>query len=240
MYTYGYIVDSTLAKLDMKKDYAQKCGMYNKFSYYANEAMTQICSAVKPKRAFAEFVVVDKNFILSGLRSQYPKTDFSFLDMTWQQVSNMAEFEQSCWKEYHSLTFLGSLAKMPDDFISFGDEINKKTIVNSFDEREMVVVTDEDFEVRGSNSVFFNRPGIYFISYNAKWFKFTTNTDYSDEIDAPDDVIECIPSYIASQCLKADDETKSQSYRNEFEQMLSRIDDDHYIDNKTIHVTGGW
>ena len=240
MYTYGYIVDSTLAKLDMSKELAQKNGLYNKFSYYANEAMSQICSAIKPKRTFAKFTVVDRKVIISNLRRDYPKVNFSFLEYSWQKMKDATEWEQQCWKEYHSLTFLCEPAKMPEDFISFGDEINKRTFVNSVDERVAVNCTDDDFEIHGSNSILFKNPGIYLISYNARWFKFTTNTDYDEEIDAPDDVIECIPSYITSQCFKIDDETKAQVYRNEYEQFLSRIDDDHYISSKTVNITGDW
>lgn len=241
MYTYGYIVDSVLAKMDMSREIAQKNGFLNKISYYANEAMTQICSAVKPNRKFAEFVVVNIKFILEKLKSERPDDTFEFLSWPWERVKNDTdEWHQQCWKEYHSLTPLGSLAKMPDDFISFGDEVNKKTIINSYDEREMVTATSEDYMTRGSNCVMFMHSGIFFISYNATWFTFDSNTDYDDKIDAPADVIECLPSYIASQLFKIDDETKSQIYRNEYEQFLARIDDDHYIDNGTIEVTGDW
>lgn len=241
MYTYGYIVDSALSKMDMDKQYAQRNGLLNKIPYYANEAMTQICSAVKPKRCFAEFVVVDTKYILEKLKLENPDKSFDFLSWDIERVKKEKDdWYVQCWTEYHSLTPLGSLAKMPNDFISFGDEVNKKTIVNSYNEREMVTATNEDYMVRGSNCVMFMHSGIFFISYNAKWCNFDSNTDYSFVIDAPDDVVECLPSYIASQLFKVDDETKSQVYRNEFEQFLSRIDDDHYIDNGTINVTGDW
>lgn len=241
MYTYGYVVDSVLAKMDIDREYAQDNKLLDKIPYYANEAMTQICSAVKPKRCFAEFTVVDKKFVLERLKSDHPNEDFEFLSWPWEKVKlNQDEWHKQCWKEYHSLTPLGALAKMPNDFISFGDEVNKKTILNSYDEREIRTATEEDYMVRGSNCVMFMHSGIFFISYNATWFVFDSNTDYSKEIDAPADVMECLPSYIASQLFKIDDETKSQIYRNEFEQFLSRIDDDHYINNGTINVTGEW
>lgn len=240
-YTYGYIVDAVLAKMDMTRAYAQKNGLLDKISYYANEAMTQICSAVKPKRCFAEFVVVDTRHVLHKLKRDNPKIEFFFLDWPLERVKNETdEWHQQCWKEFHSLTPLGALAKMPEDFISFGDEPNKKTIINCYDEREIKPATEEDFLTRGSNCVMFLHSGIFFISYNAKWFSFDTNTDFGQVLDAPDDVLECIPSYVASQLFKIDDETKSQVYRNEFEQFVSRIDDDHYIDNHNINITGGW
>lgn len=240
-YTYGYIVDSVLAKMDVTMEYAQKNGWLNKIPYYANEAITQICSSVKPKRCFAEFVVVDTKQILNKLKFDNPYKNFDFINWPFNKVkAELDDWYQQCWKEYHSLTPLGSLAKMPSDFISFGDEVNKKTIINEYNEREIKPATEDDYCVRGSNCVMFVHSGIFFISYNAKWFSIDTNTDYDQVLEAPDDVLECIPSYIVSQLFKIDDEIKSQVYRNEFEQFLSRIDDDHYIDNNTINITGDW
>ena len=243
MYTYGYVVDATLAKLDMTAEQAEQMGLLSKFPYFANEAMSQICSAVKPKRDFAKFNVAYKEMILNYLKKTYPNETFSFLDFKPNECEELSDWQKQCYDEYHSLTFINEPAKMPKDFISFGDEINRKIITKDCNhecDEDNVVADDEDFEIRGSNKIMFFKPGTYYISYNAKWFYFDRNTDYDEEIEAPDDVIECLPSYIASQCFKIDDEIKSQVYRNEYEMFLSRIDDDHYISNKGIRITGGW
>lgn len=240
MYTWGYLVDASLHKLDMDRKLAQQYGYLDKMTYFANEAITQICSAVKPKRTFAIFTVVDKDEVLRNLQIKYPDKNFSFLLYNKYSLNDLDEFERKCWEEYHSLTFLNEISRMPKDFISYGDEENKVTRNTIYDKKERVVATDEMYEVRGSNNIIFFEPGIYEISYNAKWTYFDSNTDYDEIIDAPDDVLECIPSYIVSQIYKIDDETKSIAYRNEFEQFVSRIDDDHYVGNKTIHITGGW
>lgn len=240
MYTYGYVTNATLAKLDMSQDDAESMGLLSKFPYYANEAMSQICSAVKPKRDFAKFVVADKKYILLYLKNTYPDEDLLFLDYPPCKKEDMTDWQKECYDEYHSLTWLNEPVQMPKDFISFGDEINRKITVNHFNDEENIEADDDDFEIRGSNKIMFFRPGTYYISYNAKWCYFDRNTDYDFEIPAPDDVIECLPSYIASQCFKIDDEVKSQVYRNEYEMFLSRIDDDHYISNKGIKITGGW
>ena len=54
MYSWGYIKDATLAKLDLDQDEANVIGLLNRFKFYANEAMTQICSSIKPKHCYWE------------------------------------------------------------------------------------------------------------------------------------------------------------------------------------------
>lgn len=61
MYTWGYIKESALSKLNLNEDEANQLGFLSRFPYYANEAMTQICSAIKPKDAMLEIIVDDTN-----------------------------------------------------------------------------------------------------------------------------------------------------------------------------------
>ena len=48
MYTWGYLKENTLNKLNLSEEEANQQGFLSQFPYYANEAMTQICSSVKP------------------------------------------------------------------------------------------------------------------------------------------------------------------------------------------------
>jgi hypothetical protein len=57
MYTWGYIKDAALANLDLTQEEAIIQNLLNRFHIYANEAITEICSAIKPKHTFAEFVI---------------------------------------------------------------------------------------------------------------------------------------------------------------------------------------
>ncbi|MBR5199812.1 MAG: hypothetical protein IKW20_08335 [Bacteroidales bacterium] len=52
MYTWGYLKENALSKLNLSEEEANQQGFLSRFPYYANEAMTQICSAVRPKDAF--------------------------------------------------------------------------------------------------------------------------------------------------------------------------------------------
>ena len=81
MYTWGDLQETVLAKLDLAEDEAEVQGLITRFVYFANEAMTQICSAIKPKATFFEVEINDDNIFTK--------------------------------------------LKMPEDFISFGDDVNK-------------------------------------------------------------------------------------------------------------------
>ena len=194
-YTWGYVKDNALAKLDLDEIEANNQNFLSRFPYYANEAMTQICSSVKPKYTYVEFNI----------------------------TKDLVGVEQ----------------KMPDDFISFGDDINYELLNN---ERMTMKkeIHDSDFTYQGYNKVVFFREGRFFISYNARWFMFAKNINNSVVLDAPDDVIECLAAYIASQCYKIDDEYRASIFRNEYEVLLARIDNTNYKNTKTFIIEGDW
>lgn len=191
MYTWGYIKDATLAKLDLDENEATVQNLLSRFPFYANEVMTQVCSTVKPKHTFAKFIITADD--------------------------------------------VNTIQKMPDDFVSFGDDICMK-VVN----RTLLELHDNDYFYHGYNEVLFFEPGEYYISYNARWLDFGKNMDDDFVLDIPRDILDCIPSYIASQCYKIDDLTQSQIYRNEYEMLFARIDDTNYKMTKTLVIDGGW
>lgn len=194
MYTWGYIKNVALAKLDLEEQEASNQKLLQKFHYYANEAMTQICSTVKPKHAFFEVDVTDDK--------------------------------------------IGTAITMPADFISFGNDVNK-LFFNEHGRTYCREAYDDDFEYIGYNKIVCKTVGRFFISYNARWITFT-NQDGDYEIDVPTDILDCIPSYIASQCYKIDDEYKASVFRNEYEIFLSRIDDTDFRNTKTFKIEGDW
>lgn len=195
MYTWGYLKDVALAKLDLTENEAAVQNLLSRFPFYANEVITQVCSAVKPKYTFAKFEI---------------------------------DFDK-----------VGMAQTMPDDFISFGDDVCYE-LVNNGKFLEKHQIFDVDFEYYGYNQVIFKRPGNFYISYNARWYTFTKAIDDNEQIDIPNDILDCIPSYIVSQCYKIDDEYKAQVFRNEYELMLSRIDATNYKNTKSILIEGDW
>ena len=195
MYTWGYLKDVALAKLDLTENEATVQNLLSRFPFYANEVITQVCSAIKPKYTFAKFEI---------------------------------DFDK-----------VGIAQTMPDDFISFGDDVCYELINNGkFLEKHQIF--DVDFEYYGYNQVIFKHPGKFYISYNARWYTFTKAIDDNEKIDIPNDILDCIPSYIVSQCYKIDDEYKAQVFRNEYELMLSRIDATNYKNTKSILIEGDW
>lgn len=239
MYTWGYIKEATLAKLDFTADQAIDMGLMNKFPFYANEAITQITSAIKPKRTYAEFCVRYREQVLRELKRKYSLPDDYQIGFLFNPPCDRTQLDaqQTAMLEYYEqFTYVGQPTNFPKDFFAWSDDTNYMT--NMFG--DWCEADDDCYKTYGGNQIVFSKPANYRIAYKAKWFKFEPTTDDSIEIDAPDDVLECLPSYIASQCFKIDDEQKSQIYRNEYEMFLARIDENDYNDNKTIHIGGGW
>lgn len=199
-YTWGYIKDVSLSKLDLDENEATVQNLLSRFPFYANEVITQVCSSIKPKYTFENFVI-DK-------------------------------------------TNVGVKQTMPDDFVSFGDDVcyMLKEVREHNGETRLIKVPihDDDYEYLGYNQVVFKHPGNYFISYNARWYTFDKSLSDDELIDIPDDILDSIPSYIASQCYKIDDEYKASVFRNEYEIMLSRIDNSNFRNTKTIKIEGDW
>lgn len=191
------------AKLDLapNDDEGGYLNYAERFVSYANEAMTMICSAVKPKRTFCSFDV-------KSIKS----TDEDLV--------------------------IGDVITMPDDFVSFGDDVN--SIIEDIGYGTILKreTEDDDFDYLAYNQLSFNNPGKYKISYNARWYDFYDGDE--NIINVPRDVLECIATYVASQCMKVDDEQKAAMLRNEFEILLARIDDTNYKSNKTFKIGGDW
>jgi hypothetical protein len=192
MYTWGYIKECTLNKLNLSEAEANQQNFLSNFPYYANEAMTQICSAVRPNETFAEFVIEEDD--------------------------------------------VNKLMTMPELFVGFSDDV--VTLIR--DGEELTDVGDEYLKYYGYNQIAFKTKGIYYVPYKARWFFFTKDLHNDTIITAPADICEAIPSYIASQCLKIDDETKAAVFRNEFEMFVARIDDTSFKSQRTFHIGGGW
>ena len=195
MYTWGYIKEASLSKLDLSEEEAATQNLLSRFSFYANEVITQVCSSVKPKYSFAHFEIT------------------------------------------HDM--VGVPQTMPADFVSFGDDMCY-SILKAHGIAEQVELHDDDFIYHGYNKVIFKHIGDFYISYNARWFTFSKTLTDESVLDVPTDILDAIPSYIASQCYKIDDDYKAQVFRNEYEIALARIDNTHYKSAKTIKIDGGW
>ena len=72
MYTWAYLKAAAFAKLDLTEDEATAQNLTGRFYIYANEVITQVCSSIKPKYTFAEFVITpDKVGVLQTMPDDF-------------------------------------------------------------------------------------------------------------------------------------------------------------------------
>lgn len=239
MITWGYIKQATLAKMDLSVDAAVDQGLIEKMPFYANEALTEITSAIKAKRAYADFKVADRNEVLNCIAQTYGQDAMYFVLDHSCDLSTATEAQRNALKVYEHYVYVGDTVKMPDDFVAWSDDTNWK-VVKDYGGRDILEqLKDTEFEQRG-NKLIFMKSCICKVAYFAKWFFFTPTTQDDIELDIPDDILICLPSYIASQLFKIDDEQKSSIYRNEYEMALARINENDYATNKVINNGGDW
>lgn len=233
MYTWGYLKNAALAKLDLDTevgtDEVTNYNFINRFHIYANEVMTQICSTIKPKRTFFEVDVFDVCRTIDG-KMYIDNVEYEGLILS--SDGKIITDSNGTVVMYKS----GTLITMPLDFISFGDDVCTRQCDNIISECH-----DDVLMYKGYNQIICTARGTYDISYNARWYTFLPSTDENTVLDSiPMDILDCIPSYIAHQCYKIDDEYKSSVYRNEYEIFLSRIDDTYFKNTKTFTIGGDW
>lgn len=239
MITWGYIKQATLAKMDLSVDAAVDQGLIEKMPFYANEALTEITSAIKAKRAYADFKVADRDAVLKYIAQTYGQDAMYFVLDHSCDLNRATEYQLNALKVYEHYVYVGDTIKMPDDFVAWSDDTNWKVTKDCSGRDILEQLKDTEFAQRG-NKLIFMKPCICKIAYFAKWFFFTPTTQDDVELDIPDDILICLPSYIASQLFKIDDEQKSSIYRNEYEMALARINENDYATNKVINNGGGW
>ena len=247
-YTWGYLKENALSKLNLGEEEANQLGYLSRFPYCANEAMTQICSAIKPHEIYLTLQVYDKKKMWRELTREYGV----YLDKEEPICGGIPlgdpneQAYRDFWDEWKSYLFEDELFTFSDDFICFSDDVvlhkADPICINGIivGKHEFEEVGDEFVEYVGYNQVRFHKSGTYKIPYNARWFFFTKELDNDIVITAPADICDAIPSYIVSQCLKIDDEAKAAVYRNEYEMFLARIDDTTFKSQRTLHIGGGW
>ena len=248
MYTWGYIKENTLSKLKVSEEEANLVDFLSHFPYYANEAMTQICSAIKPREVYLRILVAEKLPTWKSLTAEFGVYIDSPEPITDIPLSTDALYETKLrfWERWNSLFFVGEEITFPDDFIAFSDDVAYMKeepiiiggqIVNTPTYEE---ISDDELEYVGYNQIICHKVGEYKVPYNARWFFFTKELENDEVITAPADICDALPSYIASQCLKIDDEVKAAVYRNEYEMFLARINDTSFKSQRTLKVGGGW
>ena len=83
------------------------------------------------------------------------------------------------------------------------------------------------------------KDGDYIIWYNSM-YPDVSKYEQGDLDWLPDNVAMLIPTYVASQLLSTEDLQRSILLKNEFETMLSRIDDNKVLPSYSIENSSGW
>lgn len=248
-YTWGYVKEACLAKLNLNEQQANEQGFLSAFPYYANEAMTQICSAIFAKEVYLQMKVQFKQKAWQEITEKYNL----YIDEKQpipEPIINPQdeEFTQKTafWTEWNSYYFVGEPIDFPDDFIKFSNDVAyvKPNPIyvggQKVKDYDFIEAFDDVLVYVGYNQVICNGEGEYRIPYAARWFFFTKDTDNNQRITAPVDVVDAIIPYIVSQCYRIDDERVSQIFRNEYEMAIARIDDTTFRAQRTFNVGGNW
>lgn len=243
MYTWGYLRRAALANLDLTDDEANEQGLANYFTIWANEVITQISSTIKPLRTTESVDVYEPFTRWKELSKKYNV----YLDKmpTYDDNETYTDDEQAYWNEWNNTVFVNTIYEIKNsDFISFGNNITlvsreyidaclQKKTINGF-------ASDLDYFYYGYKKLYFRKAGSYTIPINVRWYTFDELLNENEPIDVPNDILECIPTYIAMKGWKIDDEYKSSVFKNEYELQLARIDDEHFEYNDDVTIEGDW
>lgn len=125
---------------------------------------------------------------------------------------------------------INTMITMPDDFLSFADMIG---YLNGNADPQVVYITDKQ--------ILLPFTGEYKLLYNALWHEITKQDIVDDvELDIDTSVLNCLPTYMASQLLSQDDIQRSTILKNEFELMLARLDTNIMYETNHYKSNGGW
>ena len=214
----------------------------SKFAYYANECLNQIANSVKPNvKSFQPIIyangVLGSGFTLEDDSIMYnttlgdsdkikPASNTVYIDIINHKRYVYLSGELNEVDNYYTLS---DVIAMPEDFLSFADMIN---YVNGQPDPVITYVGDKYIKL---NSV-----GAYNIFYNALYEQITEDIEATTELAIDQSVLNCIPSYVASQILAEDDIQRSTILKNEYELMLSRLDINVMYEANHFKSNGGW
>lgn len=125
---------------------------------------------------------------------------------------------------------INSVVTMPEDFLSFADIIG---YLNNEPDPSVVYLTDK--------KILLPKKGSYKIIYNALWNDITKDDVEQDNVlEIDKSVLNCLPTYIASQLLSQDDVVRSATLKNEYEMLIAGLDTNLMYETNHYKSTGGW
>ena len=241
MFTYGYIREATMARLDIDETEAEAMHLLERFPLYANEAMQAICAS-KPMYQYIDVTVVkeyaplvrDGAFLRPATDAEIEAAKDGSQSVVFASEADTINYyhERSIYKQFETMSmshlFIAFAYKAPfiieykkptpEDI--FNNEAFGTPIPHIITKRE--AEPEKDFAYTSQNKIKFYKTGKYQIPAKYFWFQFESGMGDDVEIDMPVDILMTIPIYIASICYQVDNERKAQILRNEFELALAR------------------
>lgn len=130
----------------------------------------------------------------------------------------------------------GVVIDLPLNVLSFSSEALPMYIDNNGN-----VLIDPDILYINSKQIALPKDGNYTIWYNSVYPSMSSIENTREEIPwLPSNIALIIPSYVAGQLLMNEDLTRATIYKNEFETMLSRLDDNKVLPSYSIKNSSGW
>lgn len=245
MKKWSDIKQATLNKLFMDSDEATQLGYVDMFAMLADECLNFIANSVKPQIKTFDFLVkensiigtdfevvtVESNTFIKYNGSEYVVGDKSVLYIDFNSGFRYCydPLTQSLQK-VENVYCVGEMIRMPDDFIAFSD---MSYFINNEEKSDLPYIN--------ANYIKCEETGVYKIFYDALWE--TIKRDDLNEttiINIDVSVLNLLPTYIASQVLAQDDVQRSVILKNEFEVMLSRLNNENMYAVKHYESKGGW
>lgn len=243
MKKWSEIKQATLYKLFLGEEEAQQQGYLEKFQYLANECLNFIANGVKPRITSYSFQVENEKDVLKGEGFVYDAINETIIDRHGNEyiydenkiyldllIGKKLKIKNNVFFEPENIFITNEHILMPDDFLSFYDVVN---YVNGEKNPKITYLTDKTIKLK--------EKGNYTIFYNALWKDIDKNDiDRDNELDIDYSVLNCLPSYIASQVLAQDDIQRATILKNEFELLLSRLDTNVLYEQNHYVSEGGW
>lgn len=216
-YTYGYIKSSILSMMDMNEEEMNQNNLMNKIPYYLNRGMTEICSSIKPCYSHISIYINNNNV--------NKKIDISqFIDKSFVAFSGDVKYISP---EYNKVNGINDHDTI-DDVVDYTSMSYKSIGIRE--------AYDKDIDYIDHNYVVCHKPGLYEIGVKLRWWKFTTDERDETDINCPEDILDALCLFVASELWSLEDEKKGTVMRNKYEMSLSRIDDTNYNNTSTFYI----
>ena len=240
-------------KLKMDIDPADNDDYYKNFyNTLINECLSNIVNTVLPYQRKIEVFYGGKLLKndISGLKSPYYyKLGVDVLDdegnilykkngwLYYKKIESEDSYGNTTITyelSYQPYNNFGFMIDIPDDLLSFSDE----SLVMFVDENGKIELNADILYVN-SKTLALPKDGNYTIWYNSEYPEVTDDNDMNLNF-IPKNVLKIIPTYVASQLLLSEDPVKATYLKNDYETMLSRLDDNKPLASYEIKNSNGW